>query len=360
MATEILQRAAAMEGDGSYNHHGQLPAAGAALAIPFLARAIGEVPFSADDESVVIVDYGSSQGKNSLAPMRIAIDAVRARTGKDRAILVYHEDQPSNDFNSLFELLDQNPDRYCLDDPQVFPCAIGRSFYENVLPANSVHIAWSAYAAMWVSRVPALIPGHFFFARSSGEVRAAFEQQGAQDWESFLRLRAGELRPGGCLVVCMPGADAAGVSVFEGILDHANTELREMVDEGVISAEERRRMVLNVWPRRMADLVAPFGKRGCFETLILRHAETGIVRDAAWEDFEGDRDAQALAKKRAMFFRSIFTPTLAAALDRVRGGDPNAYAAFADRLTRGLEQRLRTKPTHLHSLVQILEVAKAN
>jgi hypothetical protein len=62
--------------------------------------------------------------------------------------MVYHVDQPSNDFNSLFELLDTNPDRYSFDDPCVYPSAIGRSFYENVLPPNSVHIGWSSYAAV--------------------------------------------------------------------------------------------------------------------------------------------------------------------------------------------------------------------
>lgn len=359
MSSGIPRPAAAMEAGGSYNRHAQLPANGAALAIPHLARVIDEVPYG-PDEPIVIVDYGSSQGRNSLGPVRSAIGAIRARTGMDRAILVYHEDQPSNDFNALFELLDQSPERYSLGDPRVFPCAIGRSFYGAVLPENSVHVGWSAYAAMWASRVPALIPGHITFARSSGNVRAAFAQQGTRDWESFLSLRARELRPGGCLVVCMPGADEHGVSVFEGIMDHANAELGSMVDEGVISTEERRRMVLNVWPRRLSDLVAPFDDSGRFATLTLRHAETGTVRDAAWEEFERDGNAQALARKRALFFRSIFTPTLAAALDREYRGEPDAYIAFADRLATGLEKRVRTEPAPMRSLVQILVMAKGS
>jgi hypothetical protein len=335
MSTDAPRPTAAMEGEGSYNRYARLPAGGAALAIPHLARAAGEVLFGAD-EPIVITDYGSSQGKNSLAPMRIAINTVRARAGKDRPILVYHVDRPSNDFNSLFEVLDQNPDRYSLNDSWVFPCAIGRSFYENVLPASSVHIAWSAYAAMWVNAVPALIPGHFAFPRSTGKVRAAFERQAARDWESFLGLRALELRPGGCLVICMPGADASGVSVFDGIWDHANEELADMANDGAISVEERRRMVLPVWPRRIVDLVAPFGESARFDTLMLKHAETQTV-----------------------FFRSIFIPTLATAVDRVRAGAAEAYTAFADRLTQGLERRLRAKPAHMHSLVHTLVIQKA-
>jgi SAM dependent carboxyl methyltransferase len=358
MSTDAPRPTAAMEGEGSYNRYARLPAGGAALAIPHLAHAAGEVLFGAD-EPIVITDYGSSQGKNSLAPMRIAINTVLARAGNDRPILVYHVDRPSNDFNSLFEVLDKNPDRYSLNDSLVFPCAIGRSFYENVLPASSVHIAWSAYAAMWVRAVPALIPGHFAFPRSSGEVRAAFERQGARDWEAFLRLRALELRPGGCLVICMPGADANGVSVFEGIWDHANEELADMVNDGAISVEERRRMVLPVWPRRIADLAAPFGENARFGTLILKHAETRTVPDVAWGDFERDQDARTLAKKHAMFFRSIFTPTLATAVDAVRAGAAEAYTAFADRLTQGLERRVRAKPAHMHSLVHTLVIRRA-
>jgi SAM dependent carboxyl methyltransferase len=75
-----------------------------------------------------------------------------------------------------------------------------------VVPPSSVHVAWSAYAAMWISRIPVLIPGHFAFPRSTCAVRAQFEQQAAHDWQCFLRLRARELRPGGCLVLCVPSA----------------------------------------------------------------------------------------------------------------------------------------------------------
>ena|SRR5580698_5672922 len=74
-------------------------------------------------------------------------------------MFVFHVDQPANDFNTLFEVLGTDPDRYGLGEPNVFPCAIGRSFYERVLPPESVHLGWCSYAAMWLSRIPTLIPG---------------------------------------------------------------------------------------------------------------------------------------------------------------------------------------------------------
>jgi hypothetical protein len=140
----------------------------------------------------------------------VAIENLRRRVGPDRAVSVFHIDQPSNDFNSMFRVLDGDPPRYALNEPNVFPCAIGRSFYENVLPPNSVHLGWCSYAAVWLSRVPALIPGHFIYFRAAGEVRAAFDRQAARDWEAFLTLRARELRSGGRLIVVLPGVDENG------------------------------------------------------------------------------------------------------------------------------------------------------
>jgi hypothetical protein len=91
-------------------------------------------PSNAARGPIVIVDYGSSQGKNSLGPLRTTIEAVRQKVGGERPILVYHEDLPMNDFNALFDVLHDDPDSYALNQPSVFPCAIRRSFYEEVCP----------------------------------------------------------------------------------------------------------------------------------------------------------------------------------------------------------------------------------
>jgi hypothetical protein len=188
---------AAMEGGGSYNRHAGVPAGGANLALPFLEQAVQNLALGGGDEPVVIADYGSSQGKNSLAPVRAAIRGLRTRVGLQRSILVVHIDQYTSDFNTLFDVLHNDPERYSLDDPNVFPSAIGRSFYETVFPQHHVDLGWCCYAAIWLSRIPARIPGHIVSLAAPGTVRAAFDRQGAEDWSLFLSLRAIELRPGG-------------------------------------------------------------------------------------------------------------------------------------------------------------------
>jgi hypothetical protein len=358
MSNERGPSQAVMEGKGAYNQHAKLPADGAVLALPLLEKAIRNLEVESSEEPIVIADYGSSQGKNSLNPMKAAIKGLRKRIGPDRAIAVFHIDQPSNDFNSLFEVLHADPDRYVVDEPNVYPAAIGKSFYERVLPLGSVHLGWSSYAAVWLSGAPALIPGHFISIRSTGTVRAEFEHQAAQDWEIFLTLRARELRTGGRLVVVLPGIANNGSVGIEPIFDHANAALEEMVADGTITSEERSQMVLRAHPRRKRDLLAPFAGNGKFQELMVEDFAMSEVADAAWNEYDRDRDLEALASKRALFFRSIFVPSLSCALRPAHAGNGDACGRFADQLEQRLKRRLASQLAPMRSFVQTILLAK--
>lgn len=100
---------APMEGGGVYSSS-RVQAAGLSPAVPLLGRAASVVSLSNAPEAIVIADYGSSEGRNSLAPMAIAIGALRERVGPNRAISVIHTDLPGNDFSALFETLANDPD----------------------------------------------------------------------------------------------------------------------------------------------------------------------------------------------------------------------------------------------------------
>src|SRR5215471_21039296 len=222
MSAAAIPTQGVMEGGGSYNLHAKIAAGGGSLALPYLEEAARSCAIRPASDPIVVADYGSSQGKNSLAPMRAAVRCLRARAGAERPILVVHVDQHANDFNTLFDVLHRDPERYSSGDPNVFPSAIGRSFYESVFPKEHVHLAWSSYAAVWLSRIPMLIPNHFVALAASGAVREAFELQAAEDWKLFLSLRARELRAGGRLIVVLPALDDDGVAGFEHLFARAN------------------------------------------------------------------------------------------------------------------------------------------
>jgi hypothetical protein len=134
----IAPSPAPMEGRGVYNRSSRIQAAGLSPAVPLLERAAKVVSLSNAPEAIVIADYGSSEGRNSLSPMTVAIGAIRERVGPNRSISVVHTDLPGNDFSSLFETLDVDPDSYLRDDPAVFASAVGRSYYQQILPSDSV------------------------------------------------------------------------------------------------------------------------------------------------------------------------------------------------------------------------------
>ncbi|WP_341313042.1 SAM-dependent methyltransferase [Paraburkholderia sp. IMGN_8] len=346
----------AMEGAGAYNRHATPQAGGAAIALPHLRQAVASLALEPHDQPVVIAEYGSSQGKNSQAPMRVAIAALRARAGPDRPILVYHEDLPVNDFNSLFEVLDSDPDRYIRDEPLVFPCAIGRSFYGSVLPPAYVHLGWSAYAAVWLSRVPVPIAGHIFLPCTTGVVNAAFHEQAARDWETFLALRARELRPGGRLVVVLPGADDDGRTGLEALMNHANDALTQMATEGAITTDERAHMLLATFARPEHDLLAPFASNGQFCNLVVEHCECVAQPDDIWDEYQRDGDREQMASRYAAFYRATFVPSLLLALGQP--GDEPRKRALSDRFEQLLRQRLMAAPARLDALVETLVLAQ--
>ncbi|MGH6903862.1 MAG: SAM-dependent methyltransferase, partial [Geminicoccaceae bacterium] len=134
---------APMEGHGAYNRSSRVQAAGITAALPLLEQAARTVPIESGAHAVVLADYGSSQGHNSLAPIAAAISALRERLGPGRAISVVHTDLPDNDFGALFHTLEADPASYLRRDPAAFASVVGRSFYGQILPSASVSLGWS-------------------------------------------------------------------------------------------------------------------------------------------------------------------------------------------------------------------------
>jgi SAM dependent carboxyl methyltransferase len=346
----------AMEGKGVYNRSAAIPAAGGALAVPRLEEAAARISLDADDRPLVIADYGASQGRNSLHPVRAAIKVLRSRAGPGRPIAVFHTDLPVNDFGTLFDVVQTDPESYVVGEPNVFPCAIGRSFYQSILPPDYVDLGWSSYAAVWLSQIPMPIPDHFMATFSTGAVRAAFERQAAEDWAAFLTLRARELRPGGRLVISLPSLTDDGKTAFAPIMHAANAVLSDLVTAGAITAEERGRLTLATYPRRRAELLAPFEGSGEFQRLVVEHCSVLVAPDIAWTEYEADKDVEALARKRAMFFRAIFVPSLAQSLSAERSVEERQ--AFAAQMEAGMRQRLLGAPARIDHLVAIITLDK--
>jgi hypothetical protein len=117
-------------------------------------------------------------------------------------------------------------------------------------------------------------------------------------------------------------------------------------------------MALGSYPRRQSDLLTPFVANGQFQQLSVEDCQLSVLEDGAWADYQRDGDKEALATKHALFFRSVFVPSLASAL--ARANDAQASRAFGNRLENGLKLRLLRQPEALHSFVQTIVLAKQN
>jgi hypothetical protein len=117
-------------------------------------------------------------------------------------------------------------------------------------------------------------------------------------------------------------------------------------------------MVLGSYPRRKDELLAPFATGDKFQNLVVEGCESAPLPDPSWADYELDGDKKALAARQALFFRSVFTPSLASALTQVRKGDNDAALRFADQLQDGMTKHLANHPTPAHTCVQTMVLTK--
>jgi hypothetical protein len=102
--------------------------------------------------------------------------------------------------------------------------------------------------------------------------------------------------------------------------------------------------------------MAPFVGDGRFQELTVERITIKPLPDAAWARYQETDEKEALAEAHALFFRPIFAPTLALALD---GSNPERSLAFSDRLEQGIRRRVAARPSPMHSRVATIVLAKS-
>ena len=71
-------------------------------ALPLIATALDEIGVANPNETFCIADYGTADGGTSSPVIINCIEKLRAKYGNDLPINVVYEDQPTNDFKSIF------------------------------------------------------------------------------------------------------------------------------------------------------------------------------------------------------------------------------------------------------------------
>lgn len=313
--------------------------AGLLTATTLFEQAAEAVPLPTAPHPVVIAEYGAGDARNGLVPIGHAITLLRKRIRPEHPIAVAHTDTPDNDFSAMFRTLHNDPRSYLRTDRAAFASAVGRSYLTQILPSESVHLAWSAWAIHWLSAVPAAVSDHIQVSYSAdASVRAAHARQAARDWHEFVAFRGRELCPGGRLVVLTMGHDEGGQFGLGPVLDALMHALSELQDTGLITEYDRRGMHVPIVGRTEQDFRSPFAPSGRFERMRITHLTITNAADRFWMQYRIDSDAKAFGAGWARFTRAATFDALLAAVDSAR------RTQVADKLESTLARLLSAAP----------------
>ncbi|KAK6340596.1 hypothetical protein TWF696_008922 [Orbilia brochopaga] len=152
--------------------------------------------------NVTIADYGCSQGASSATAMQKLV--ARLPTGSS-ATLIFN-DLPSNDFNSLIKLLPKisSPD----PTTTIYPSIAPNSFYNPVVPASTVDIAFALSSVHWLRQMPQPKPPTESIEEYLSKRAARNAEASHRDLVYFLTLRSREVKSGGNLILAAPSPTA--------------------------------------------------------------------------------------------------------------------------------------------------------
>lgn len=302
-----------MERGGFYNQNSSLQNAAIQNVLPLWRKIVESLQLN--DQTLTIVDYGSSEGRNSMLPIGLAIQHVRKARGSDFPINVIHTDLPANDFTALFQTVIGDENSYLKSEDRTFVSAVGRSYFEQILTPASVDLAWNTWTLQWMSKNPVEDPDFLYGAYSKKDwIREKVSQQLSSDWHDFLRFRSRELKAGGAML-CLFGSKGMTMLGWEWTLEAFWKGILDMHKEGLLSDGDKLRINLPLGPRDITAIREPFDKNGLYEGLRLEHAEVTQSPDPFWPEFIVSNDRRKFGQNWRNFMKAVFAPVIRTQID---------------------------------------------
>jgi len=284
----------AMRGEGYYSER----TAGARNVIndagAMVLNALRDLPPAS---TLRFADYGAADGGTSQQMWDMVIRN-RRDAGDERQIEMIYTDLTSNDFSTLFRIMQgmQGDATYAYQNhfKNVFVHACGTGFHEQLLTNASLHLGFSATAMHYVSVKPMEIPNHVHAACADINSKTAFAKQAAVDWQNILLARAAELVPGGRFICLNFGIDAEGRYLGntggKHMFDHFHKFWRALYEKGNITKSEYEGATFVQYYRTMEEFCAPFSDPNSDVSragLVLKSSSTKLTKcpyEAAFHD----------------------------------------------------------------------------
>jgi len=337
---------------GDYNKNSAPQKVALTHTFPLLERAVLSICLKGNfspEHTFTVADYGSSHGGNSLQPITNIIEAVRKHSSPKQAIAVYHTDLPQNDYNALFGTLHENEEsymKYSLDEAPVLSYATATPFFQQILPASSVHFGFSASAAHWLSCFPSEEAQYLYTVAAPEPIRAVWREQAAVDWNKFLAARSKELAPGGVLVLANLFMEDNGDYTTKELGDVMDNIVSEMLKNDMVDAKAARRFSHPSYFRTQAEYTSPVSQHN----MTLRASFSRHIQNPLYHEHKATGDWVAFGKAMAAWAKQWAHVALLRVISHLDAeGQKNASAFFY----RRVEEEVAARP-HDHQTLMVM------
>ncbi|KAL5101254.1 hypothetical protein RYX36_005581 [Vicia faba] len=278
------------KGEASYANNSQAQAIHAESMIHFLRETLDQVKLGSgdDDKAFVVADLGCSSGSNAINMMNVIINHIIKRYEaigcNPPEFSAFFSDLPSNDFNSLFQLLPPHAEGVSMEEclatekeRSYFVAGVPGSFYRRLFPARTVDVFHSAFSLHWLSKVPDCVvdessieynKGKVFIHGANEATANAYKSQFKADLANFLSARSVEMKKGGSMFLACLGrtsvdpTEQGGAGVLFGT--HFQDAWDDLVQEGLISSEKRDNFNIPVYAPSLEDFKEVVEENGSF------------------------------------------------------------------------------------------------
>jgi hypothetical protein len=337
-----------MKGSGYYDRYSTAQLASMQVVFDWIEGAAATLPLPPQTQPFAVLDLGCSEGRNALIAANKVVESVRRRRPEQMVQTIYN-DLPSSNFNRLFLNLHEAKTAGRIASG-VYASAVAGSFYEQLVPPQSIHFALAFNALLWLDRLPDAALTDFVVYRRphpprsdlhvAPELAAAFADKANRDLVRFLECRARELTPGGKLLIVSPG-DSSERRLADGIYDVLNDACLDLIAAGRLPRERYEQFTMPLYFRTVAETLAPLEDKDSplFGAFAVDRAETLETPTPFVAAFDRDGNAEKYAEEYTGFLRAFSEPVARAALVR-----DEADAGILDELYERVHARLAAEP----------------
>ncbi|XP_059283730.1 indole-3-acetate O-methyltransferase 1-like [Lycium ferocissimum] len=279
------------KGEASYANNSQAQAQHARSMLHLLKDTLDGVQLNSPDIPFVIADLGCSCGSNTIFIIDVIVEHMSKRyevIGQEPPeYSAFFSDLPSNDFNTLFQLLPPLANNGCGSMEEClasnshrsyFAAGVPGSFYRRLFPARSIDVFYSAFSLHWLSQVPDIVldkrssaynKGKIYIHGANENTANAYRKQFQTDLANFLGSRSKEMKRGGSMFLACLGrtsvdpTDQGGAGLLFGT--HYQDAWDDLVQEGLITSEKRDKFNIPVYAPSIQDFKEMVEANGSFK-----------------------------------------------------------------------------------------------